>query len=162
MSNILGGGIFIFINFYKSKSRNFGAFRQVSATTMRVINPPKMTDHCKPINRAAKPDSKVPNSLEEPINKPLTDPTRPRMSSGVYFGTIMPRITILTLSNAPVNANATNDKKKLEDKAKTNVAAPKPATDHNKMRPAPFVGCHRVIAQPIKNAPIAGAARSQP
>ncbi|MEY4541804.1 MAG: hypothetical protein RLZZ306_3561, partial [Bacteroidota bacterium] len=45
--------------------------------------PPKITDGTVPINLAASPDSKAPNSLEELTKMPFTDETRPRISSGV-------------------------------------------------------------------------------
>lgn len=52
--------------------------------------------------------------------------TRPRMSSGVSSWTSVWRMTMLTMSAAPVAASAANDVAKLLDAPKTTVAMPRP------------------------------------
>ena len=67
----------------------------------KVIMPPKITDGTKPNKRAAKPDSKAPSSLDEPIKMPLIAETRPRMASGVASCKIVVRMTTETPSKTP-------------------------------------------------------------
>ena len=52
-------------------------------TNTKVTQPPKITEGIVPKNLAATPDSKAPISFEVLTNTPLTDETRPRISSGV-------------------------------------------------------------------------------
>jgi hypothetical protein len=60
-----------------------GERMDVMDTTKIVIHPPKITEGIDPINLALTPDSKAPNSFDEPINMLLTEATLPRISSGV-------------------------------------------------------------------------------
>ena len=52
-------------------------------TNTKVTHPPKITEGIVPKNLAATPDSKAPISFDVLTNTPLTDETRPRISSGV-------------------------------------------------------------------------------
>ena len=63
---------------------------------------PKMTEGIKPRRRAAKPDSKAPISLEEPMKRLLTAETRPRMLSGVRSWMMVERMTTEMLSKTPL------------------------------------------------------------
>ena len=73
------------------------------------MTPPKTTEGTVPMSLAAKPDSKAPISLEDPMNTPLTDETRPLMESGVKACMMLARITTLTLSAAPMAPRSTRD-----------------------------------------------------
>ena len=124
--------------------------------------PPPTTAPTGPNAAAVTPLSHAPNSFEELINTRSTAETRPRIESGVRNGTSTPRMTMLTLSNAPTSASAPSDSQKLRDKPKIIVATPKPATTHSKVLPACCIGGRRVRTSAISVAPTAGAARSQP
>ena len=88
---------------YKLNFLSLGASDLTAVTTPKVMLPPKITEGIKPINFAATPDSNDPNSLDEPINIPLTADTLPRISSGVYNWIIVLLIITLTLSTIPLN-----------------------------------------------------------
>ena len=67
------------------------------------------------------------------MNRELTAPTRPRMSSGVASWTSEMRITTLTMSAAPITAKSPIDSQIECDSANTMVARPKrspPGTSH--------------------------------
>ena len=98
-------------------------------TTTSVPIAPATTDMIGVVSSATSPDSKPPNSLEEPMNIELTAETRPRISFGVLIWVMTCRITMLTLSNAPVSASAAIESQKFVEKPNTMVATPKPATD---------------------------------
>jgi len=71
-------------NHYLSDNlRNTGLTLAVVATTIKVMIPPKATEGTRPISLAAIPDSKAPNSFDEPIKILLTEATLPRICSGV-------------------------------------------------------------------------------
>ena len=126
----------LYVNHRKSKPLSFGAFIHAVVTTTIVITPPNTTAGTKPISRAVAPDSNAPNSLDEPINRLLTAETRPRISSGVKSDTIVPRMTILTLSKKPVPANMIRENTKLCEMANKIVQIPKPPTEIRSFRPA--------------------------
>ena len=67
----------------ESSCVNFFAFQAVTATTINVTVPPKITDGTTLMSLAAKPDSNAPISLEDPTNILLTADTLPFMFSGV-------------------------------------------------------------------------------
>jgi hypothetical protein len=100
-------------SFFKSNSLKLGDRQAIIATVIKHTTPPKMTDGTTPISRAATPDSNSPISFEEPIKMEFTEETFPRILSGDESCTAEDRITILTLSKAPLRANATADNMKL-------------------------------------------------
>jgi len=51
----------------RSILRSSGTFQVVKATTSRVMQPPKTTEGTRPMKRAARPLSKAPISLLEPM-----------------------------------------------------------------------------------------------
>ena len=63
---------------------NLGNLIAVKPTVSIVITPPKTTAGTVPINFAARPLSKAPSSLEEPIKIEFTEATHPLTSSGVF------------------------------------------------------------------------------
>ena len=65
------------------------------------------------------------------MNRKLTAPTRPRISSGVASCTSEKRITTLTVSAAPRIASASTDSHIHCDSANTTVATPKTITAWN-------------------------------
>lgn len=105
-----------------------------------VIIPPKMTDGINPMIFAARPDSNEPISLEDPIKMLFTEATLPRISSGATSCIVDARITTLILSNIPLNANNTIERKKFFDRAKQIMLNPKPVTPIINNRPALTVG----------------------
>lgn len=76
----------------------------------KVMLAPKRTEGTVPINFAATPDSKAPNSLEQLTNTPLMELTLPLISSGGNNCNMVCLTTTLMLSNAPVKNSATSDK----------------------------------------------------
>jgi hypothetical protein len=63
--------------------RNSGNSAAQSATINKVPMPPSNAAQAAPNKAATAPDSNPPNSLEVPMNMPLTALTRPRITSGV-------------------------------------------------------------------------------
>ena len=107
---------------------NIDAFFAVIATASNVMVPPNITDGINPIIFAETPDSKAPNSFEEPTNMLFTAATLPFMLSGVSSCRELDLTTTLILSRAPLRARATAESKKLVDKAKVIMHAPNPPT----------------------------------
>ncbi|MEY3178492.1 MAG: hypothetical protein RJB42_733, partial [Bacteroidota bacterium] len=66
-----------------------------------VIVPPKTTAGTTPINRAAKPLSKAPNSLDEIMKILLREETLPFMFSGVFNCSTVDLTITLIPSNTP-------------------------------------------------------------
>src|SRR3712207_6544697 len=123
---------------------------------------PLTTETTGPNQCATNPDSRPPNSLEDPIKTLLTAETRPRIWSGVRSCTSVCRITTLMLSNAPVKNSMANESQNDLDSPKTIVARPNPATARSRLRPARRIGGRCASSSAIQNAPMAGAARSHP
>ena len=65
--------------------------------------PPITIDGARPNNFAATPDSKAPIWLDDIMNIVLIEDMRPRIESGANSCIIVERITMLTLSNIPLN-----------------------------------------------------------
>ena len=157
--------ILLFISYILFFSDSFlsGLFTlMVVKTTASVINPPKTTEGTRPINLAATPDSKAPNSFDDPINMLFTDATRPRISSGVYSWRMVPRITTLTLSNAPLSINSRPDKMKLVESPNPIIHRPNPITQMKSTFPVSLIGGRNMRTKAIRVAPIAGQALSKP
>jgi hypothetical protein len=104
--------------------RSFGAVNQVIKTTRKVIRDPNTTEGLVPISFAARPDSKAPISLDEPIKIELTDATLPRISCGVESCKIVCRVTILTLSHMPVSTSSAQERKKEWEIANPSMVSP--------------------------------------
>src|SRR5207302_11398887 len=139
-----------------------GHLNAAPITTRMVPIPPPTTEMTGPNNAAVSPDSSAPNSFEVPMKILFTAETRPRISSGVTSWTIEPRMITLTLSTAPATNNIASESQSAVDKPKTTVAIPKPVTHQRSARPAWRIGGRYATTNAIANAPIAGAARSQP
>lgn len=137
-------------------------FHIAPSTTSIVPMPPPTTEMTGPNIAAVTPLSNPPKSLEVPMKTLFTADTLPRISSGVSTCTRVERMTTLMLSSAPVSTSAAIESQNHCESPKTIVAAPKPVTAQSIALPARFIGgrCARMNA--MANAPMAGAARSQP
>ena len=83
-----------------------------AATTSNVPMPPLTTEKTGLKSWATSPDSKPPISLEEPTKMAETAWTRPRISLGVPICEMTRRMTMLTLSKAPVSASISSENQK--------------------------------------------------
>ena len=126
------------------------------------MQPPKTTEGTSPMSRAARPLSKAPISLLEPMKTWFTEETRPSMCSGVSVCSRVARSTTLTLSTAPLAASRRQLSRKLRLRAKAMVARPKAATQISSVRPARRRGGRWAMVIPMITEPTAGAARRTP
>ncbi|MNY45848.1 hypothetical protein D3C86_1809830 [compost metagenome] len=88
--------------------------------------------------------------------------TRPRMASGVKCWSIVERITMLTMSNAPTRKSKPQETAGLSERPNPMVATPNPATTPSRIGPFLRRGGRCVSSKPMANAPSDGAAMSQP
>src|SRR5580658_4784331 len=145
-----------------SARRSAGNHHAHNAVTANVPIPPKITAGAVPNQPAVIPDSNCPSSFDAPMNIMSTAFTRPRIWSGVATCTNVTRITTLTISAAPVSANATNDTMRLREIPNTIVKTPKAATHHNIVDPTRRLNGRYASRIAIAPAPTAGALRSNP
>ena len=93
---------------------------QVAMTTKMVMDPPKMTDGITPMILAASPLSNCPSSLLLLMNIEFTLITLPRILSGVFICTMVPRIITLMPSSMPLIKSAKKESQNNLDKPNTN------------------------------------------
>src|ERR1017187_2531531 len=127
-----------------------------------VPTPPNTTAGTVPNHCAAIPDSNWPTSLDAPIKTTFTALTRPRISSGVESWMSVWRTITLTMSHAPISANAASERASLRDKPKITVKTPKPHTHHSMIAPACRRKGQRVTTRAMMTAPTPGALRRIP
>ena len=128
----------------------------VMPVTKSVPMPPLTTENTGPYNSATPPDSRPPSSFDALTNTPFTADTLPRIASGVINWTSVCRMTMLTLSNAPVKTSIANDNQKFSDIPNTMVAMPNPATVRSRFLPAFFIGGKCASVSAIIRAPHRG------
>ena len=80
-------------------------------------------------------DKNIPKSLLDVINMELTLSTRPRIWSGVFNCTMVPRMTTLMPSSIPLITNNPNDSQYNWDKPKPMIQRPKPRMGCNDYSP---------------------------
>lgn len=69
--------------------------------TPNTARPPKTTEFTVPRRRAARPDSAMPSSFEQPIKTAVTAETRPIISGGTLVCRMVCRMMTFTASAAP-------------------------------------------------------------
>src|SRR5665213_1724214 len=107
-----------------------GQYQATATTTTIVPIAPETTENTGPNAPATAPDSKPPSRFDVPMNRPVIEPTRPRISSGVTSGAIVLRITTLTMSRPPMTTSMAIDSVNDRDTPKISVPAPNPRTAH--------------------------------
>ena len=91
---------------------------------MRQQTPPSTTEKGAPAAAASRPASNSPN-CGPPMKKiMLTEVIRPRRRSGVMSWRMIWRMTVLTVSAAPVTASISEREPVCRESPKTIVAAP--------------------------------------
>jgi 5'-3' exonuclease len=112
-----------------------GVRHATHAVASRQPIPPVTTDTRAPQPCATRPASSSP-SCGPPMKKIMVRLVmRPRIESGVLSWRMTLRITVLTVSVAPVSARHRKVSQKLRDRPNTMVAAPKPSTAHSSVVP---------------------------
>lgn len=102
---------------------------------MIVAAPPNTIEGTKPITLAAIPDSRAPNSFDEPIKMPLIALMRPRIWSGVVSCIMLPRITTEIESQHPEMNKKNAQIQRLLEMPKAMMARPNPATERKRYFP---------------------------
>src|SRR6185295_14582860 len=97
--------------------------------------PPATTEATGPIRAARNPLSASPSSFEAEMKSDETEPTRPRMSSGVESWISDWRTYTENMSAAPRNARQTSDSGIHRDRPKTMVDVPNTPTAANILTP---------------------------
>ncbi len=124
--------------------------------------PPKTTDRTTPISFAVSPLSNCPNSLLDIMKIELTLKTRPRISSGVFSWTIVPRITTLIPSSIPLRTRNANDSQYIFDNPNPMIQSPKPVATKSRIFPWFFFSGTNESVMIISIEPISEAAFKSP
>src|SRR5215831_1258213 len=132
------------------------------ATIPSTAAPPSTTEPIGPNQAAVTPDSNVPSCPAQLTNSVLTAKTRPRMPSGVANWINDWRITVLSMSAAPIKHSSAIASPQWLDNPNAMVALPYTATAPSMIRPLARVTdrCARTAA--TITAPAAGAPRRAP